>query len=96
MSLTQEQIKHIARLAKLQLSEGDVEKYGKDLNSIVGYIDVLNSIPEDALRDIDPNNIPGLIPRHDEESQYIDPDALLACSPKKIVNHQIAIENIMS
>lgn len=52
MSLTQEQIIHIAKLAKLHLSEADIERYQKDLNSIVDYIDILNSVPESELQKV--------------------------------------------
>jgi len=53
MSLTQEQVKHIANLSRLQLSEEDVEKYQKELNSIVDYIDILEKVPADELKDIE-------------------------------------------
>lgn len=35
MSLTQEQVAHIARLAKLHITPAQSEEYLKDLNSIV-------------------------------------------------------------
>jgi aspartyl-tRNA(Asn)/glutamyl-tRNA(Gln) amidotransferase subunit C len=44
MSLTQEQIKHIANLSRLDLNSTDLSKYSEDLNSIVDYIDKLNEI----------------------------------------------------
>lgn len=50
MSLTQEQVIHIARLAKLHVTPAEVELYQKDLNSIVGYIDILSSIPDSELQ----------------------------------------------
>jgi len=95
MSLTQEQIKHIARLAKLQLSDADTVRYQKDLNSIVDYIDMLNSVGASELAHID-ETFSVLLPlRDDVEHKTLSREALLACSPKKIVNHQIAIDNIM-
>lgn len=51
MSLTQEQVTHIARLAKLHVTDSEVERYQKDLNSIVGYIDMLSKIPESELQE---------------------------------------------
>lgn len=95
MSLTQDQIKHIAQLSRLKLSDEDVIRYAKDLNSIVGYIDALNKLPEGELQGIVPTPRAALVPRIDEESRSTSPDALLECSSKKKINHQIAIENIM-
>jgi aspartyl/glutamyl-tRNA(Asn/Gln) amidotransferase C subunit len=50
MSLTQEQITHIAKLSALSLSPKEIVRYQKDLNSIVGYIDMLGKIPETELQ----------------------------------------------
>ena len=52
MSLTQEQVKHIANLSRLQLSDEDVAKYLKDLNSIVDYVDVLSKADENELKNV--------------------------------------------
>ncbi|HBA44737.1 TPA: hypothetical protein DEG21_03360 [Patescibacteria group bacterium] len=49
MSFTQEQIKHIANLSRLELDEANIERYLNDLNSIVGYIDTLNKIDDSEL-----------------------------------------------
>lgn len=35
---------HIAKLARLKLSEEEVEKFQKDLSSILEYFEVLNSL----------------------------------------------------
>ncbi|MBN1915599.1 Asp-tRNA(Asn)/Glu-tRNA(Gln) amidotransferase subunit GatC [Candidatus Dojkabacteria bacterium] len=42
--LTQEDIKHTAFLAHIKLSKNDIEKYEKELNSILSYVDILNEI----------------------------------------------------
>jgi aspartyl-tRNA(Asn)/glutamyl-tRNA(Gln) amidotransferase subunit C len=55
MSLTQMQIKHIANLSRLDLTDEDLIKYSKDLNSIVDYIDKLNQINDNNLKEISLN-----------------------------------------
>jgi aspartyl-tRNA(Asn)/glutamyl-tRNA(Gln) amidotransferase subunit C len=55
MSLTQIQIKHIANLSRLNLKDEDLIKYSKDLNSIVDYIDKLNQINDNDLKEINFN-----------------------------------------
>ncbi len=40
--LTQEEIIHIARLANINLSEEEVEKFGKQLIDILSFVDNLN------------------------------------------------------
>lgn len=44
MSLTREDVTNIANLARLGLSEEELEQAGKDLNSILKYIDRLQKI----------------------------------------------------
>lgn len=96
MSLTQEQVVHIARLAKLHVTESEVEveQYQKDLNSIVGYIDILSNVPESELQKVRGNIEKTLIPRPDEEHMDTSREALLGCSPQKIIHHQIAVDSL--
>jgi len=42
--LEEKDIKHIAKLARLELSEDELEKYGKELSDILGYIDQLKEV----------------------------------------------------
>lgn len=42
--LTKEQVLHIAKLAKLTLSEKEIIKFQKQLSDILGYIEVLNEL----------------------------------------------------
>ena len=44
MKITHEEVKHIAKLAKLSLSEDEVEKYAKDLGDIAGFVEKLNEV----------------------------------------------------
>ena len=94
MSLTQEQVAHIARLAKLHVTPSEIEQYQRDLNSIVGYIDLLSQVPDSELQKVQGNIEHSLIPRLDEEYRDISREALLACSPQKIIHHQIAVDSL--
>ena len=42
--LNKEQVIHIANLARLELTEQEIEKMQNDLASILGYIDILNKV----------------------------------------------------
>lgn len=44
MTISREEVKHIAKLAKLSLSEEEVDKYAKDLASIAEFIAQLNEV----------------------------------------------------
>ena len=40
-SLTATQVRHIAKLARLSLSDDEVERFTKELTSILAYVDAL-------------------------------------------------------
>lgn len=44
MAITREEIKHIAELSRLELSEAEMEKFGNQLGSILKYISQLNEV----------------------------------------------------
>lgn len=45
--LTDKEVKHIATLARIKLTEREEEHFKKDLSSILGYVETLNKVPTD-------------------------------------------------
>lgn len=50
MKLTKEEVEHIAKLARLGISEEEKEKFGEQLSSILEYIE--------QLKEVDTDNVP--------------------------------------
>ncbi len=44
MAITKEQVKHVAKLARLKLNEKELENYTKELSSILDYMEKLNEL----------------------------------------------------
>jgi len=44
--ISKEEVQHIAKLARLELTEKETEKMQKDLTEILGYFDLLKNVPE--------------------------------------------------
>ncbi len=44
MELTKPQVQHISELAKLNLSDEEVEKFRRQLSSILEYVELLNEV----------------------------------------------------
>lgn len=44
MKLTTDEIKHVVNLARLELSETEVEKYGDQLSDVLAYINQLQEV----------------------------------------------------
>jgi len=49
MQLSKEQIQHIANLARLELSEEELEKYGGQLSAVLGYIEQLQEVDTEGI-----------------------------------------------
>ena len=89
-NLSSDQVRHIAKLARLNVSDAEVKKFGKELSSILDYIDRLQEVDT---KNVEPlKSITGIsnAEREDEvRTDGPDPNALLNCSPLPIVEHQI-------
>lgn len=44
MAISQEQVRHVALLARLALTDEQVASFGEDLNSILGHIDSIQQL----------------------------------------------------
>ena len=49
MKLTHDQVKHIAKLARLSLTEAEVEKFTTQLSKILEYVEQLEKVPTDGV-----------------------------------------------
>ncbi len=47
--ITKEQVEHVAKLARLELTEDEKELYTKQLSKILDYIDQLNEVNTDGV-----------------------------------------------
>lgn len=90
-ALSHDDVRHIAKLARLELSEEEVAQFATQLTSIVGYLDMLQEVDT---KGVEPTaQVTGLTNSLREDtlrsSPLADPDALLATSPLPIADHQI-------
>ncbi len=49
MKLSREEVKKVAKLANLPLTEEEEEKYGEQLSAVLGHIEQLNSVNTDGI-----------------------------------------------
>lgn len=81
MQLTADQVQHVAKLAKLPLSENEVEKYSSQLSEILDYVEKLNGAKTEG---IEPTfNVTGLfnVMREDQDDQFFSQDSALQNAP---------------
>ena len=94
MQLTNEEVKHIAKLARLDITDGEVEKFSKQLSDILSHAKMLDEVNTDDVEPI--AQITGLksITHKDEEKGCEFTDGLLAQSPQEIQDHMIKVKNV--
>lgn len=96
MKLTKEQVQKIASLAKLKLSDEEVERYADQLTNILTWVEVLKEVDTSGVKET--NQVTGLnnVIRTDIVKQDLaTPDELLECSPLPKEKHQIKIKRII-
>lgn len=79
--LTKDDIKHIATLARLAVSDEKASEYANDLNSILGLMDTLKSIDTDGISPMASPHAVSQPLRTDEVTESNQREALLANAP---------------
>lgn len=100
MKLTKDQVKHVANLARIALTEEQVEKLQPQLSGILDYVDQLGEVNTDTTEPT--AQVTGLtnvlrkdVVRDSTGSNALaKPDDLLECSPLPIEDHQIKVKNV--
>ena len=80
--ISKEEVQHIAKLARLELSETEITKMQKDLSAILDYFDLLKKAPKPEKTEIIYQDLHSL--RKDEViSSYDIKDEIIGASPDK-------------
>ncbi len=96
MKLQKKDIEHIAKLARLELSEEELEKYGNELSNILGYVDQLQEVDTSQLEPT--AQVTGLVNafREDEIKEWNEEEreATLAEAPE-VEDHQVKVKRVL-
>jgi aspartyl-tRNA(Asn)/glutamyl-tRNA(Gln) amidotransferase subunit C len=81
--LSKEDVLKLARLSKLELTQAQLERFPRELEEIVEYVEQLQSVDVVGLEPT--NQVTGLtnVMREDELADYASPDDLLKNSPAR-------------
>lgn len=96
MKLTKEEVQKIARLARLELTEEEMERYAGQLTDILTYVEVLKELDTSAVRETSQVTGLSMVSRTDELGETLcAPDELLANSPLPKDEHQIRVKRVI-
>lgn len=96
MKLTEEQVRKIAHLARLYLTDEEVKKYSDQITQILDYVDILKELDTEGV--IETNQVTGLenVLRNDVVKQELcSPLELLECSPLPKDRNQIKTKRVI-
>lgn len=86
MSLTADQVRWVAHLSRLQLSDAEVAQMTPQLASIVGYVDQLQKINTDGVEPLVHALEQVNVFRLDELGTSLSPEEALANAPERMGN----------
>lgn len=92
---TQDQVRHVARLARLHLTDEEVSLYQWQLAGIFGLFDKLNEADVSKVEKAHHASRDMMVLRKDEVNMTDDPEKLLAVTKQEIIWGHIAIPAIM-
>lgn len=81
--LSLEQVRHVALLARLDLSPAEEERLRGDLNDILGYVDKLNQLDTSAVEPTAQVGEAGTPVREDSVTNDPAPEEMLANAPAR-------------
>jgi aspartyl-tRNA(Asn)/glutamyl-tRNA(Gln) amidotransferase subunit C len=83
MKLTREEVLHIARLARLGLTEAEVDRLSEQLSHILEHFEVLQRVDTTGvLPTAQPNPLQNVI-KEDEVKACLSPEDVLANAPRR-------------
>lgn len=83
MAIKKEEVVHIAKLADLNLSENEIERYTKDMQEILEFANMINSVNTEGMNETIASNEKSNVFRKDEVVSFNNRDTLLSNAPSQ-------------
>lgn len=94
MQVDKDEIMHIAKLAALNIKEDEIEEYRKNLQDILNFADIVNSVNTDNVNETIGSTSNSNMFRKDEIKKFNDKEALLQNAPEK-QNNMFSIPKVI-
>lgn len=83
MTLTRQQVEHVAHLARLSLTEDEIERYREQLSAVLDYAEMLNKVNTTEIPPTATVLPLRTVLRADEAQPSFAPDDILANAPNR-------------
>ena len=95
MALTQDEVKHVAKLARLKLTVEEEAKYGKQLSQILDYMEILDEVNTDKVEaTAQVTDLKNVVEKDEVKKDLPGQEELLACSELPIERKQIKVKAV--
>lgn len=83
MKISKNEVLHVARLARLDIAEGDIDRFAGQIGTILDYVDTLKQV--DTTGVVATSHATALTNafREDEETPHLSQESSLANAPEK-------------
>lgn len=83
MAISKEEIIHIAKLASLNLSDAEIEKYTNDMQEIIEFANMINNVDTEGMNETIAANEKSNVLRKDEVVEFGNREILLSNAPSQ-------------
>lgn len=83
MSLTPEQVRHVAALARLSLTSEEEQRYGAQLSAILEAMEQLRALPTEDVEPTSHASLAAGLLRRDEPAPSLQPERAVANAPAR-------------
>ena len=94
MQVEKEEIMHIAKLAALNIKEEEIEEYRKNLQDILNFANIVNSVDTENVSETIGSTSNVNMFREDEIKEFEDKEALMQNAPEK-QNNMFSIPKVI-
>ncbi len=93
--LSLDQVKHIAKLARIGISDPEAEKFSRQLSSILEYVELLNEVKTEGIEPT--SQVTGLtnVTRTDAAKPFCTREELLACTELPVEDNMIRVKQVI-
>ncbi|MEE8432728.1 MAG: Asp-tRNA(Asn)/Glu-tRNA(Gln) amidotransferase subunit GatC [Candidatus Desulfatibia sp.] len=83
MKITKEEVMHVANLARLDMDEASIDKFARQIGTILEYVEVLNRVDTQGVTPTSHAISLTNVFREDREKKALERDKALANAPQK-------------
>lgn len=94
--LSKEQVKHVAKLARLDLADDEAVRFAGQLSDVLSYMEILEEVNTDG---VDPTSqVTGLtnVTRKDKVEKWCEREELLAATELPVEFNQIKVKPVIT